>query len=162
MKNLNWIFIFMVLSGPLMSQDTSLLDTGYAHYENGDYDKALLVLEKAAIQSPDNPEVFYLMGVCQSLSEDNYSALKSFARAIELDPGYAEAYYETGYAHFLMGKLEKSLEAFDKAIQLRPNYAEAYVNRGSLKCMLEDPEGAKKDWDKAADLGAALPVRECN
>jgi tetratricopeptide (TPR) repeat protein len=161
MKQLLQITLLLCISFSTLAQSPSLLEKGYKLYEEENYTEALKVFEKAAAETPDNPEIYYLMGVCRSLTDDNYTALQNFALAIELDPSYAEAYYETGYAHFLMGKLEKALEAFDKAIELRPDYAEAYINRGSLKCMLEDAEGAKKDWDKAASLGAALPVSGC-
>ena len=102
------------------------------------------------------------MGVCRSISGDNYTALQEYEKALRIDPTYAEAFYEKGYALYLMGKLDQSLAAFDKAIELRPDYAEAYVNRGSLKCMSGDGAGAEEDWNRAAELGAALPVRDCD
>ncbi len=156
------ISMMWLLSAIGYAQELSLLDSGYAYYEVAEYKKAIEVFEQAVIETPENPELYYLMGVCRSLSGDNYHAIRDYEKAIELSPDYAEAYYEKGYASYLMGELKKAMSAFDKAIELRPNYAEAYVNRGSLKCMDGDSEGAEKDWDKAAELGAALPVRDCN
>ncbi len=162
MKRILLVSLLLSIASLAQAQKMSLLDSGYAFYDAGEYDKAIKIFERGIDATPDNAELYYLLGVCQSLNGDNYTAIQNYEKAIALAPDYAEVYYEKGYAHYLMGKLEQAMEAFDKAIALRPNYAEAYVNRGSLKCMQGDSTGAEADWEKAASLGAALPVRKCD
>jgi Flp pilus assembly protein TadD len=130
-----------------------LLDQGYDHYMNGAYDKAIKVFGQAEKLAPDNPEIYFLKGVCLHSINEVEQAVNSLNRAVSLKPDYKEAHQQLGYI-YLTGKApKKAIEAFNKAIAIDEEYAEAYVNRGTAKCMLDDKEGAQADWKKAKMLG---------
>lgn len=149
---------------PAHAQESAgdLLDRGYDLYEDGQYDQAIRVFEKAALLDSSNAEIFYLMGVSRSLNGDNDGALKNYERALKLKPEYAEVYYEIGYSNFLQGNTEEALKGFNQAIAIREEYPEAYLNRGSVKCMMGDKEGAEKDWEVAKKYGMSLPQAGCD
>lgn len=155
--------LFMLLSISAIGQTADdLIDRGYEKYEKGDYKKAILEFDKAAKLAPDNPEIFYLRGVCKSQAGLNKDAVKDYDIALKIDPTYTEVHYEKGYALFLDNKGIEAIKSFDQAIKLRPGYAEAWFNRGSVKCILGDKEGALADWKKAEELGAVVPDQNCD
>lgn len=140
----------------------SLLNIGHRNYELGDYTEAIKYLNKAAELDGQNPEIFYLLGVCKSQLQLNKEAIQDYDLALAIDPTYAEVYFEKGYSLFVTGKLEEAIEAFDQSIILKPDNSVAYVNRGSVKCILGDKEGAMADWKKAEELGAPIPEQDCD
>ena len=138
-----------------------LVEMGYQNYQLGEYEQAIQYFDKAAAKQEDDPELFYLRGVCKSQAGLNSEALGDYDIALSLDPGYAEVHYEKGYALFLLLQLEESIKSFDKAIELKPKYAEAWFTRGSIKCIQGDAKGAEEDWDQARTLGAYIPEQKC-
>lgn len=156
--------LLLFLITPLFGQQRTAeewLDSGYESYTNGDYGEAIVKFQSSIKLDGNNPETYYLMGVCQSQLQLNLQALKNYDKALSIDPNYAEVHYEKGYSLFSLNRYKEAIESFDKAIEIRPNYAEAWFNRGSVKCILGDKEGAEKDWEQAAELGASIPDLEC-
>ena len=130
-----------------------LLDKGYEHYIEDEFDLAIKKFDQAAIADPTNPENYFLRGLSYHGMKKKKKGINDLEKAIELAPDYVEAYQELGYI-YLVGQAPKlAIEQFDKALDLDPTAAEVYVNRGTAKCMLDNPEGARKDWDKAMELG---------
>lgn len=158
------ILSFMLLGGSVGFSQTaqSLVELGHKNYELGDYAEAIKYLNQAAELDKKDPEIFYLIGVCESQSQNNEAAIQNYNIALALDPTYAEVYFEKGYSLFVMGKLEEAIEQYDESIKLKADNAVAFVNRGSLKCILGDKEGAMKDWQRAEELGASIPEQECD
>lgn len=157
------VLVLVCLSGKLIAQQQAkeLVDTGYENYQKGNYEEAVNYFLKAAEIDSEDPEIYYLAGVCKSQLMQNEAAIDFYEKALALDPDYAEVHYEKGYSYFLMNEYEKAIASFDKAVESKPDYAEAYVNRGSVKCITGDKEGALGDWKKAEALGATVPVQEC-
>lgn len=168
MKNTIQIIMLTIIASfvgrQALAQDSfeQLMDEAYALYEMQSYEEAIAAFGKAAVVKPDEPEVYYLRGVCRSLLGEMEKALVDYDKALALDPEYAEVYFEKGYLYFMESELEKALENFNKAIDLNPEYGEAFQNRGTLKCMMEDKKGAKEDWEKAKSLGVDVPFNDCD
>ena len=158
------ILLFLLLGSTVGFCQTaqSLVDLGHKNYELGDYVEAIKYLNQAAELDKKDPEIFYLIGVCESQSQNNEAAIRNYDIALALDPTYAEVYFEKGYSLFVMGKLEEAIEQYDQSIKLKADNAVAFVNRGSLKCILGDKDGAMKDWQRAEELGASIPEQECD
>ncbi len=158
------LFIVLLFLSPLVHGQSadSLIDIGHRNYELGEYKIAIDYFERALQQDSNNPEIYYLMGVCKSQIQLNKQAIIDYNKALELDFSFAEVHFEKGYSLFMLGKLEEAILAYDKAVSLRPENAVAYVNRGSVKCILGDKEGAMADWKKAEELGAPIPEQDCD
>lgn len=67
------------------------------------WDKALAILEKAAIKNPDEPHMLNLYGVTLFRLERPAEAAKKFERLLELEPGNFQAQFNLGavYKHGL-------------------------------------------------------------
>lgn len=54
-------------------------------------------------------------------TDNLYTALKYFNKALKIDPKYVNAYYNRGDTYFYLRKYEKALSDYNKAIELSPN-----------------------------------------
>ena len=58
------------------------------------------------------------------------SAIREYAKVVELRPDLAEAYNNLGVAQKRKGELDKAAASFNKALARRPDYSAALSNRG--------------------------------
>jgi len=111
-------------------------------------------LQQLAKIEPDNPNVYYTLGVITSIKQDYKGSLAFYDKAIQLNPSFADAYFNRGVS---LGNLDLHRAAiiyYDKAIQLRKDYAEAYYSRAVSKIRTQPSarEGCV-DLKKALELG---------
>src|SRR5688572_30777547 len=77
----------------------------------------------------------------------NYStALRKFARAIELQSGMYSAWNYLGYSQRKLGNYQDALVAYDRALSLKPGYAEAIEYRGHAYLGLDRLSEAKEAY----------------
>jgi tetratricopeptide (TPR) repeat protein len=71
----------------------------------------------------------YLLGVVDSLSGLQHSAIKNFSRAIELAPNYVSARYHRGLVYHELGDLTRAMSDFDHARSIQDRRLERMVDR---------------------------------
>ena len=77
----------------LNPDDVSLIMTEANMYFNlQDFDSYEKLINEAAIKDPNNPELFYNLGVVSAKAKNNVKAAEYYNRAIELNPKYSDAY----------------------------------------------------------------------
>lgn len=114
---------------------------GRNYVDQGVYDKAVDVLEKAVVELPDNPEAHYLLGKSYVKTDQFENAATELARAAELDPFYAEradtvqqdAYaklFNSGNEFLAAGQYSEARDRFVKAALFRPNEIGVHQNLG--------------------------------
>ncbi len=141
----NKLFIFFILSTillPLYGQTTNLKEDAIKVAEKGNYTKAIELLEKAKTESPNDPEIYYYLGVFMHyLSYDSVPLV-----------GYNSSYPD------------KVLVNLEKTIKLKPDYGNAYYFIGAqyganaIDALLDgNEEEYKIAFKKAYDAGA-FPV----
>jgi tetratricopeptide (TPR) repeat protein len=137
----------------------------FAYKQNGDFDKAIVDLNKAVRLDPKAVNYVYRgiayngRGAATLSLTDQDKAIADYTEAIRLDPKSAQAYYDRGNAFSDKAALTESEVTFDKAIadfnaalQLRPRYAYAHGGRGGAYLR-------KGELDKAvADLNEAIQL----
>ncbi len=64
-------------------------------YKVGDMDRYNRLMEEIVAADPDNPEVYYNLGVGSNKMGDKEKAIEYYKKALELDPNYAEALINT-------------------------------------------------------------------
>jgi len=116
------------------------------------YEVALVQLDKAAEESPNEPEVFHLKGVCHRELKDYKTAETSFKRALALDPDFAPAHDGLAMTYELMGEKERAWDYFTKAIKLNPARPDYYNNLGFSKMRVGDLEEAERWFRKSIAL----------
>jgi len=96
------------------------------------YDVAVPQLKKAAATSPRDPEIRYLLGVCERESGDLPGAVRSFRKALKLDSQYAPAYHGLGLTYCRLRQPRPARNALQKAVRLNPARAEFHNDLGYL------------------------------
>jgi len=149
------IFFFVMCIHQAFPQESvdAILERGYTKYMDGDCAGAIEAYNLALEKEKNNPEAYYLRGVCKSLLDKNKEAIEDFNLAIRYNPKYAEAYFEKAFSHYALDENETALSFYTKAIEIDPEYAEAYMNRGSVKHNLNNIKGACEDWAMAESMG---------
>jgi len=82
--------------------------------------------QKAAMISPDTPEIYSLWGVALRMAERYEDAEKRFARAYELSPDNDEITFNFGMSQLHAGKIDDAIDLFKKTVKLNPKHSMAY------------------------------------
>jgi tetratricopeptide (TPR) repeat protein len=132
------LLFFLLFSGLLFSQSTSSLQQARKEYQEDNYAAALKLLEKAAIEEPQNAQVPYLMARAY-VDMSNYKKAATFLeKAVAMDTSRNNWMYELGLVYYAIPDYKKSLEyiklAGDKGYKKTSDYLEnlgnAYINAG--------------------------------
>lgn len=125
----------------------------FSEMESERYDLAANRLERLAQIEPENPAIFYNLGVVYTFLRKEDDALAQFTRTVELDPRVAEAWYNMGQICLIKKKdFSKALNCFERAVAARPDYVGAQHQRGMAYELLGDPEKALACWEKTLEL----------
>ncbi|MBS0582071.1 MAG: tetratricopeptide repeat protein [Proteobacteria bacterium] len=125
------------------------LQLGIARQRAEQYSAATSHYQRAAKLDADNPQVWYLLGVCALQTGNLALAAKHFRTCLQRDPRSAEAHNSLGVVLRRMGKHAEAIEAFRAALGARAQYVEAMYNLGlSLQALGADGE-AERAWRQA-------------
>lgn len=121
---------------------------GMLAYREGDYETAVLQINRALSRRPANALYLNNLGsACRALG--NYEkAQQAFTRAIQVQPGYAEPHNNLGTVLFALGKFVEARERYQTALSLKPEYPDAYVNLGSVQqalCQFAEAEASLRN-----------------
>jgi tetratricopeptide (TPR) repeat protein len=97
------------------------------------YDKASELVEAAAAQQGDNPELPYYRGMLAVLKKQHKEAVPLLETAIRQDPDNAYAHYYAGLAYSSTKRPDKMVEAFSNFLRLEPKAPEAAKVRSFLR-----------------------------
>ena len=98
------------------------LNTGNEHFEQGQYDEAIVEYTKAIELEPQLAIVYNSRGLAYHMKGELDKAIADFDKAIELDPSRAEVYYNRGNVYFERGQFQSAIADYDKAIVLDPRF----------------------------------------
>lgn len=126
------------------------IEEGNSFYNQGEYDKAIEMYNKAIELRPTSSAIYNNRGNAYHSKGNLTKAIGDFNKAIEINPNNAVAYFNRGNSYDELGKIDQSIGDYSKAIEIKPDYASAYNNRGNLYFK-------KGNYDKAiTDYSAAI------
>lgn len=96
----------------------AFLNRGLTKKMLGDYGGALVDLNQAIEEFPNNPELYKNRGNLQLLLGLHRKAIDDYTKAITIDENYAEAYYNRALAFFLIYDKISGCMDLDKSIDL--------------------------------------------
>ncbi len=136
-------------------------ERGKAHYDAGEYDKAVDEYSAAIDLNPHRDWYFRSRGWAYERLDQDESALQDASQAIQIDPGEPDGYNLRGWAFYGLERYEEAIADFSRAIELNPlnNY---YRGRGNAYDRLAQYEQALADFGRAIrlDPNYALTYRE--
>ena len=104
------------------------------HYETGDSDKSLMILQDALELHPTSIDLLYLLGELRTNRSEIQEAIDSIGRGIELSKGTNrenwDSYFLRGQLYYYMGLWEKAEADWWKSLEISPDNALVQNNLG--------------------------------
>jgi serine/threonine-protein kinase len=110
------------------------------------------ILQELALRQPDNPAIYFALGVNLSGQQKHAKAEAAYRKAVALQPDFAGAHSNLGAALNEQRKHGEAEVASRKAIALRPDFAEAHINLGGALHGQGRPGAAEAAYRKAIAL----------
>jgi len=139
--NITWIIclgiIFICLTLPSISYpaegDKDTIATVSRWIEEGQFKKAIEQLIVAIRKDPENPDLYFWVGIAYYKTGRNQEAEESFQSALKLNPADARIHYNLGALYFQEKKWDQAIASFLKAANLAPDWkAQSYLNVGLI------------------------------
>ena len=102
----------------------------------GDYGRAVPLMENLLIANPNDPDILYNLGMAYSDTGQMQDAIELLSRAVEVNPDDANAFVALGVAHQRNSEPSEALTALRKAIELDPVNSYAHRNLGGILASL--------------------------
>lgn len=119
--------------------------------ENCEYDRALIVYEKAVRERRNGVSLSSLATCYHKLCQLEKS-LRCVDESLAIEPGHAEAWSNRGNVLRDLRRHEEALASYEQAIELKPNYAKAWSNRGNALSDLRCYKEALASYERAIEL----------
>jgi tetratricopeptide (TPR) repeat protein len=149
------------------------LYTASLRAKTGDFAGAVAFLESLLEESPDDPEVFYNLGVIHGETQRQQEAIGYMQRVLELNPDHAGALNYIGYSWAEQGmRLDEAEALIVRALEIRPDDGYITDSLGWVYYMRARPlmerghssegrallERSIAELEKAAELTGGDPV----
>ena len=88
-------------------------------------DEAKFQLERAATLAPDNPRVWYNLGLLARDLGKEAAGIQAFERVLKIDPSSADAHYFLGTFYYEDKNYSRAIDEYRAALHLNPMHASA-------------------------------------
>ena len=119
--------------------------------------EAILFLDKAIEEEPNNAVFYSERGVCYLNTEQYGRALADMNTSVKLDPDYAYRYASRAFVKDRMGDTKGGIADYEIAIKLDPEDSISYNNLGMLQEKLGYQKSSKKNFAIADELADENP-----
>jgi len=125
---------------------------GFLKAQQGHYEDAIVLLNKAVKQNPDDITARSHHAHALMAAQHFDDALAAYDRVLAARAGNFEAHYNRGVILSQKQRFEEALAALDAAQALQPDTAAVYYNRGVVLVGLERYREAMAGYDRAVAL----------
>lgn len=110
-----------------MSELTSeeLFEQGLAALEGAEFDEAIEMFGKVAVEDSANAQAWFYLGVCYYETRQPELAIEALNRTIAADSEFADAHYLLGTVVGAMGNLDRAAESYRRALAIDPHHHKA-------------------------------------
>jgi tetratricopeptide (TPR) repeat protein len=120
--------------------------------KTGNYNKAVELLEKAVLKSPQDSQIIYTYAVCLYKNNELELAEKNFLKTIKLKPDFMFAYYNLGNLYYKKNDFHRAVDFFNKALEYNSDNPDIIFNIGLTLEMLDNKDLAKEFYSKCLEL----------
>jgi len=110
-----------------------LMYIGTCHNNLGEYEEALVLLERAKEAAGPVKEIYNALGFSYFQLKDYDKAIENLSRAVEIDPYSSIDYASLGSNYREKGDINMAIAMYEKALALDPNMTPAKENLEKLK-----------------------------
>jgi len=149
---------------PGKSATNSLVDSGRAHLEAGDFPAAISDLTAAVAKIPNDSQAHFLLGQAYNRSGDPLKAADEFQAVLEIDPENAAAHHNLGVTYFQLQDASAAIAEFNAALEVDPDNADTHYQLGATYLVLSLSRSADTSTELVAqaisEFELALSLRE--
>lgn len=109
--------------------------------------QALARIDSLLTFSPKDPQLHFLKGVAQAMSDKTQEAINTFTQLTQEYPDLPEPYNNLAVLYANQNQLDKSRQALEQAIRTNPSYSTAHENLGDIYAKM-----ASQAYNKALQL----------
>jgi len=150
MRIVTFLILFLPTIG--LGQELSGLKKAKLLYENGEYRKALAMVEEIISSGENSFDAFLLQGNCFQKEEKFVAAIQSYQRAESLKTGSALLNANYGAAFLNLNQFEEAQNRLKTALKFDANLPEAHYFMGNLDYFKFKTSSALKHYSKAIQL----------
>jgi tetratricopeptide (TPR) repeat protein len=129
--------------------------------DNGEYEKALTILDPLAGPSSRDSRIRYARAVANLSIGEYRKAGTDLLFTVVLDRTFLPAYRHLGYVFLTMGREESAVKVLEAALRLDPDYVDALCVLGDVHMDLGENEKALDAFNKALSLQPENPEPHC-
>jgi len=131
----------------------AMTEQAVAFYKRGNYIEALKAAKEAEQCEPDDPKLYYWLGLIYYQKDKPYVAVDYLKKSIENDPGYFESRMALGMIYLDLQKYDDAIEQFQMAADndYFPRLYEAYNSMGWAYYKKNDLAKAEEYFKKSID-----------
>jgi len=118
----------------------------------GKASEALVFLQRAYREDPENLSVLYHLADCLRVLGDTMSAMSYYRRAIEVDPGAADAVAHLAILTFDSGRRDEAFALLDEGLRQKPESFALLMTYGDLRLDSGDAAAAEGFYERAAEV----------
>jgi protein O-mannosyl-transferase len=144
-----------VLSAPL-SDVVALNQKGLILYRSKNYKQAEDTFRKAIDNFPDNPDLYFNLGMLLQDTLRLDEAFDSFAKAAEIKRDFALAYDRMGQVLYLKKDYGGAIKMYDKALEFHSGLPEIYTDMGNVFFARSDYDRADEYYTKSLELNSKV------
>ncbi len=108
------------------------------------YKEALIVYKQAILQTPNNCEIYYNVGITFEEIQRLKEAVSAYKDCLLKNPKHLKALNNLGGVFYKLQQYNKAILIFQEALKLKTDYFELYSNIGSCYSKLKMYEKAEK------------------
>jgi serine/threonine protein kinase/predicted Zn-dependent protease len=124
-----------------------------AKMREGDYQAAEELLQQAREDAPQDPFIWYQLGLCAAGRSRSQEAIARFDTSLALWPQFYGSYYQRGRSHADLREPAQAVADFDTVLRLQPDFLPAYFDRALARLKTKDAAGALADLNHLIDAG---------
>lgn len=125
-----------------------------AYLNKGDFDRALIEINKAIEISPRYVNAYVLRAGIYSIKNQHTKVIEDCTKAIEFNSNSEYAYSIRGYSYNVIGEFDSALKDFNRALEINPQLGVAYSGRGVYYSNIKDYRRALTDMTQGIKLGS--------
>jgi tetratricopeptide (TPR) repeat protein len=131
MKSIYYLSIIATILFAACSNEPDHIKLGFEYYNKGDYDRALVEINKAIELNPQDDKGYNDRAGIYAKLGDLEKAFADLDKAIELNPSSYPAYYNRGRFYLKKRNYKLAIDDFTKFAELDPENHKAYLYRAS-------------------------------
>jgi tetratricopeptide (TPR) repeat protein len=135
-----------------LKETSSIVNNGLQYFENGDYNNARILFDKAIEAKPDDPVAYNYKADTYFKDGHFEKAIEWYDKALKINPHYLDVLKDKGLCFDKLGKYGEALACFNLALEISPRSAQNLHYKASILSKLSRYNEATMCYDQALEI----------